>query len=69
MQIDFNLPMTVFDTDVVKLAFKAYLKMCCAELAKGNTDYYQAYADRLIELLQALETAEFEALKRVSRRR
>ena len=69
MQIDFNLPMTVFDTDVVKLAFKAYLKMCRAELAKGNTDYYQAYADRLIELLQALETAEFEALKRVSRRR
>ena len=64
MQIDFNLPMTVFDTDAVKLAFTHFIAKCDAEVTAGNTDYYQAYADRLRELLQMIDTAEADAVRR-----
>ena len=61
--------MTVFDTDVVEADLQGVPEACRAEIAKGNIDYYQAYADRLRELLQALETAEADAVRRATRRR
>jgi hypothetical protein len=69
MQIDFALPMTVFDTDAVKLAFEHFIAKCDAEVAKGDTDYYQAYADRLRDLLELLDATEAEAVRRATRRR
>jgi len=66
MQIEFDLPMTAFDTPAVKNAFKFYIAKCKAEIAAGNRDYHVGHERRLGELLKTLETAELDAVKRAS---
>jgi hypothetical protein len=67
MQVEFDLPMSAFDTPAVKAAFEHFIDKCQTEIAAGNTDYHVGYARRLQNLLVSLEKAESDAFASATR--
>jgi hypothetical protein len=69
MQIEFDLPMTAFDTSAVEAAFHHYIARCVEHVAAGKDYPWAGHKWRLEELLKDLKRVELDAVTRVERSR
>jgi len=64
MQIEYDLHLTVFDTKVVEAAFRHYIRLCKANVAKGKGRPWSTHWVALNALLKDMKQSEREAINR-----